>query len=315
MDDRSGPKMYEISGNLVTPTLITKNLPDQFNALPIYGRPKNKTELPEFYKQKMRQFVGYDLNDEEFDKLSKYCSADHLRTGCEVQMPTPFPTFGAYQSPDKMNEKTVVDKAAEKSDHMKLSIHKKLQLRIENDTGNIYCKKLKYRGIRFLPIPAVEDANIPIVTIGKPLEPGKELLFRVRLYRPYLQTPRLQKKQSRRSVFSCDLLCVGRQPLSVIRDRIVCVNDVGLRLDVSDNPDRVPEADAKTLFPSGFLFINNVFYVDSRPGCFDRSVEIRTWAARRGIGQFPVKDMCTVQLQDIPLRLGHPEVYHTKYSM
>jgi hypothetical protein len=68
-----GPSFYYVKGNLVTPPVICKNLPDQFRSLPIYGRPERRSELPEFFHNKIREFVGYDLNDEEFAKLSKYC--------------------------------------------------------------------------------------------------------------------------------------------------------------------------------------------------------------------------------------------------
>lgn len=62
------------------------------------------------------------------------------------------------------------------------------------------------------------------------------------------------------------------------------------------------------VFPSGFLFINNVFYVDTRPGCVDHAAGLRDWAKRRGVGDFPSKDMCTTTLEDMVLRLGFPEV-------
>lgn len=62
------------------------------------------------------------------------------------------------------------------------------------------------------------------------------------------------------------------------------------------------------VFPSGFLFINNVFYVDMRKGCVDQSEIIREWASKRGLGDFPHRDMGQVSLDEIVVRLGHPEV-------
>jgi hypothetical protein len=64
----------------------------------------------------------------------------------------------------------------------------------------------------------------------------------------------------------------------------------------------------QTVFPSGFLFINNVFYVDGRAGCRDTSAVVREWAAARGLGNFVCKDMHAVRFRDLVLRLGHPEV-------
>ena len=61
------------------------------------------------------------------------------------------------------------------------------------------------------------------------------------------------------------------------------------------------------MFPSGFLFINNVFYVDTRPGCKDNSKSIREWAQGRNLGEFIHRDM-DITLEDMLVKLGHPEV-------
>lgn len=62
------------------------------------------------------------------------------------------------------------------------------------------------------------------------------------------------------------------------------------------------------MFPSGFLFINNVFYVDSREGCVDHSAGLRRWARARGLGAFPARDLAAARLQQLTLKLGHPDV-------
>lgn len=69
----TGPQMYQARGNLVTRPIITKNLPKVFQYLPIYGKPAPNTSLDEFYTNKVRDFVGFDLNDEEFEDLENYC--------------------------------------------------------------------------------------------------------------------------------------------------------------------------------------------------------------------------------------------------
>lgn len=61
------------------------------------------------------------------------------------------------------------------------------------------------------------------------------------------------------------------------------------------------------MFPSGFLFINNTFYVDVRKGCKDNSKPIREWAQKRQMGVFPHRDM-ELTLDQLPIKLGHPEV-------
>lgn len=68
-----GPKIYNIKGNLVTPPIIANNLPKIFNYLPVFGKPKSKDDLEKFYSNKIREFVGFDMNDEQFDKLAEMC--------------------------------------------------------------------------------------------------------------------------------------------------------------------------------------------------------------------------------------------------
>lgn len=68
-----GPKFYPVKGNIVTAPIITKNLPEAFSPLPISGRPESKDHLEQYLDQKIRDYVGGDLSEEDFAKLSKYC--------------------------------------------------------------------------------------------------------------------------------------------------------------------------------------------------------------------------------------------------
>lgn len=68
-----GPKWYNVVGNIVTPPIISKNLPEAFKFMPVHGVPKKGTDLDDFYKMKVREFVGCDLGDDEFNKLASYC--------------------------------------------------------------------------------------------------------------------------------------------------------------------------------------------------------------------------------------------------
>ncbi|CAH0718068.1 unnamed protein product, partial [Brenthis ino] len=292
-----GPKLYPVRGNIVTPLLITKNLPQAFRFMPIYGRPKTKKDLEKFQRSKVREFVGCDLNDEEFNNLVNFCSPSHLKMGTELTLSTNYPTQGPL--PGKTLSDLQKNGIAEN-----LCIVKKLKLRLEKDTGNQYTRQLKYRGVRCFPT-INEDDNYKIAI--PPLEPGKDLIFRVRVYRPFFCSGK-ERNNTRHSILSHDIVLLGRQKLTVLRDRIVCANDVGMRIDVSENPDELPPTSAKEMFPSGFLFINNTFYVDVRKGCKDNSKPIREWAQKRQMGQFPHRDM-ELTLDQLPIKLGHPEVY------
>lgn len=69
----TGPSLYPVKGKIVTPTLITKNLPELFKFLPIFGCPDSKAEAENFYEKKVQEFVGCGINDEDFKKLSYFC--------------------------------------------------------------------------------------------------------------------------------------------------------------------------------------------------------------------------------------------------
>ncbi|CAH2049008.1 unnamed protein product, partial [Iphiclides podalirius] len=76
-----------------------------------------------------------------------------------------------------------------------------------------------------------------------PLEPGKDLLFRIRFYRPFFHGK--ERHNSRHSVFSRDVVAPGCWELQELRDRVVCPNDADLRLDVSPAPHDAPETTSK----------------------------------------------------------------------
>ncbi|XP_063627093.1 snRNA-activating protein complex subunit 3 isoform X1 [Cydia splendana] len=292
-----GPKIYNVKGNLVTPPIIAKNLPDIFNVLPIFGRAGSKEDIEDFYSRKIREFVGCDLNDEQFKNLANDCSPDLLRTGSELRMPTSVPTLSVFSEEEnrEYNEQ-----------HSNLCVVRKHRLRMASDSNASYQRKLKYRGTRLMPLAQAEDGE----EAPEPdLEPGRDIIYVVRIYRPFPYNIKEKHVSSRHSVFSRCIVLAGRQPLSALRDRVVCANDVGMRVDVSAAPHQQPAAAAKDLFPSGFLFINNVFYVDARPGCSDRSAGLRAWARARGLGDFQTKDLHSTKLDDLIVRLGHPEVY------
>ncbi|XP_052742357.1 uncharacterized protein LOC112051274 [Bicyclus anynana] len=292
-----GPKIYQVKGNIVTPPIITKNLTEAFKFLPIFGTPKNTADLDEFQTAKVREYVGCDLSDEDFSKLAKFCSPHHLKTGNELKMSSRNPT----QEPLPDHIISTLE-AADFDGNLRLV--KKLKLRVDKDDRHLYAKRLKYRGMKLLPLPQNEDYKISL----SPLEPGKDLVFRVRVYRPFYCSNR-DRHNTRHSVFSNDIVLLGRQKLTALRDRLVCPNDLSMRVDVSQNPEDQPETTAKDLFPSGFLFINNVFYVDTREGCKDLSAPIRQWARQRKLGDFPHHDMVQVSLDQLLVKLGHPEVY------
>lgn len=68
-----GPTFYNVTGNIVTNPVISKNLPKIFESLPVTGKPSSNEDVGEFLDAKLKAFVGPDIVDEEYEELSKYC--------------------------------------------------------------------------------------------------------------------------------------------------------------------------------------------------------------------------------------------------
>lgn len=308
----NGPFFYNVQGNVVTEPIITKNLPKVFKPLGIFGKPKSGSDVADFQNRKLKEFVGLGLGDEEYDELAKYCDPSHLRTGKEMKMDTTHPVQWVMSSTwmeKKMKESTV------DINTLNLRTLKRRMSTYMRDNSGVISKRLKYRSLRLLSLHQTSEDD-PVVSTEEPdLMPGEDMLFRVRIYRPFFFNACMdgEKRRLHRQTLLCDLVVCGRQPLSCLRDAVVCSNDAEMRCDVAGAPIppdmSMPMPNAKEVFPSGFLFINNVFYVDTREGCVDYSAPIREWAQNKGLGSFPHRDMCSTTLDQIVLKLGHPEVY------
>jgi len=105
---------------------------------------------------------------------------------------------------------------------------------------------------------------------------------------------------------------LGHLPLTALRDKISCQGDWSVMKDLSDTPDALPNELAKDKNPSGFFYINGVFYNDTRNGeMFELSEPIIEWAKRRSdeVGPFTSACMHETRFVDLKLRLGQPYVY------
>ncbi|KAF2885678.1 hypothetical protein ILUMI_20451 [Ignelater luminosus] len=135
----------------------------------------------------------------------------------------------------------------------------------------------------------------------------KEFAVAVRIYHP------ITKKNGRkkRFQFSHELVVLGSNTLADLRDKIQCRSDF-LCLEVKDptlDIDYSPSS--KDVYPSGFIFIDNVFYNDMRhKNAIDYSKVIRTWAAEEStIAPLSTGNMATTCINDLSPRFGYPYVY------
>jgi hypothetical protein len=81
-----------------------------------------------------------------------------------VQMCSNIPTYGPFPAVEKLTEKRIIDEAAKDSHNVKLCIQKKFQLRVAKDKGNYYAKKLKYRGIRLMPLTSMVRLSLILLS-------------------------------------------------------------------------------------------------------------------------------------------------------
>ncbi|KAI5643945.1 hypothetical protein NE865_04121 [Phthorimaea operculella] len=299
---REGPQWYEVHENIqnISKTIVPTRLPAAFK-LPAIGRPASNSndDLEAFYEQNAKEYFK-DLPEDAYDDAERSVSdcIDKIRSKL-VAVPIVIPVAG-MSNDDMMVMKPKPNLAPEDD----LVINNMLRRRKETDQNHIFIKKMKYRGIRLMPLLKQDEKEEPDM-----LKPREDLLFHVRIYRPFTYSKQKAQFRGRHSVFARDLMLSGRHKLTDLRDSFLCPNDMDMRLDISERINDAPNTTAKDLFPSGFLFINNVFYVDKRNGCRDISSKIREWAAIKGIGKFPCRDMSKVTIQELQLQLGHPEVY------
>ncbi|CAH1796287.1 unnamed protein product [Owenia fusiformis] len=138
-----------------------------------------------------------------------------------------------------------------------------------------------------------------------------EALLRVRVYQPYFPS-------SSRLALEHEYWVLGHQCLTELRDKIRCVADLTIEKleegDFSDNIDVSKEGEptAQEVFPSGFFYIEGVFYNDMRKDdAKDYSKTIMDWAKdpSRGIGPFTSKKMEATTFYDLDLKIGQPYVY------
>ncbi|XP_006811680.1 snRNA-activating protein complex subunit 3-like [Saccoglossus kowalevskii] len=115
-----------------------------------------------------------------------------------------------------------------------------------------------------------------------------------------------------RVVINTEILVLGPQYLTELRDKILCVSDLSVAGEFSETPMLAQDNRAKDVFKSSFFFIENVFYNDMRDEtCTDLSEPIRDWLNDRGFSgpKYSIKKMEECTFNDIDIKIGKPYVY------
>ncbi|KAK5646794.1 hypothetical protein RI129_005258 [Pyrocoelia pectoralis] len=109
--------------------------------------------------------------------------------------------------------------------------------------------------------------------------------------------------------FSQEILVLTSNTLAELRDCIKCYSDEGVCHEIENPSISHPFESSKKKYPSGFLFIDNVFYNDNRHSkSIDYSEVVRKWGAERDI-KMDVGCMASTRIGELSLRFGYPYVY------
>lgn len=148
--------------------------------------------------------------------------------------------------------------------------------------------------------------NIEVMT-----EDGSEFLVTVRVFFPckyHFVTTTSKRNRIKNFRPSHEVVLLGSHTLADLRDKIICTNDIGCSINVDSNFET--DLKPKELYPSGFIFIDNVFYNDFRnENAKDYSETVINWYKDKNITDFKTADMANTKIRDLCPRLGYPYLY------
>lgn len=256
---------------------------------------RKKFDEPKSLEKKDNSYVNYmgeDLNNEDFMLLSEYCSVNNLTVPGEVQK---------CIDPRSMRRKEVNEKTAIPEDvDLQTLLELKKKLQTKNQNGSI-----KYRSEILIQHNEVNSE-------GSFAEPGQDILVYIRVYNPFIHRSHScsVEKLLKISVNSV-IVMLGSQTLAQLRDKITCISDLSISTDISDSPKRnTTGPSAKEVYKSGFFYIEDTFYNDFRDSSnIDYSEVIRKWAETRNLGPFRTASMDSVRIDSLSVKFGFPWVY------
>lgn len=122
------------------------------------------------------------------------------------------------------------------------------------------------------------------------------MVLTVRIYNPF---PYPIKKLNTSYNLKCalEIAILSSQTISELKDKIACVNNEVVCTELHNLEDEplIKAKNPKDIYPSSFMFIENVFYNDYRhKDATDTSEVIRKWAKEKKIGDLKTEDMCKV---------------------
>ncbi|CAL7943083.1 unnamed protein product [Xylocopa violacea] len=237
--------------------------------------------------------MGVQLDEEEMSMLTSYCSVDNLTM--EGELPK-------MANNRKMRKKGTFD--PREPEDIDLKTIQNLRQRLKQDEKRL---PYKYQSELFINYPKNEETHkVRII-------PGQDIFVFVRVYRPFTHRPKIAPKKELDSLLHLShvFAVLGSQTLAQLRDKISCIADHSISKECSENLDNAIGPMAKDVYKSGFFFIEDTFYNDTRdPANIDYSKVIREWARRRPkLGPFKTAIMEECRIDSLCLRFGFPWVY------
>lgn len=236
--------------------------------------------------------MGVQLGEEEMSMLATYCSIDNLTV--EGEMPK-------FKDCRKLRKKDTFGPTEPPDLDLQTIQNLKRRLKKDNKQQSFY----KYQSELFINYRDKEMGD-QMVT------PGQDILVYVRTYHPFTQRQKNPLKQCvsiRR--LNTIIAVLGSQTLAHLRDKISCIADCTISKECSEDLNNAIGPMAKDEYKSGFFFIEDTFYNDTRcPENLDYSAVIIEWAKRRSnLGPFKIAKMEECRIDSLFLRFGFPWVY------
>lgn len=239
--------------------------------------------------------MGVQLGKEEMCMLATYCSIDNLTV--EGEMPK-------ISNNRKMRKKQIFE--PQEPPNVNLQTLQNLRRRLKQENKRFSYKYQSELFINYEKKAEAEENDEPVI-------PTQDILVSVRIYHPFSQRARNTPKTKCGSLLRLDNVTavLGSQTLAHLRDKISCMADYSIVKECSKNLDNAIGPMAKDVYKSGFFFIEDTFYNDTRhPSNIDYSKVIIDWAQRRPkLGPFKTAVMENCRIDSLFLRFGFPWVY------
>ncbi|XP_003425540.1 snRNA-activating protein complex subunit 3 isoform X1 [Nasonia vitripennis] len=232
-----------------------------------------------------------NVSEEMYELLNSHCSIDHLTVDGELNKMSK----SSYEWCKDPADPSILDS-------IQLKTVKNTMRRNQLKNHQVHAKYRSEKPIIYKP-SALPHSN------GS-LTPEKDILVFVRVYVPFTSRHKQSTGALGKLCLDSVIALYGSQTLDKLRDKIMCISDYSVSVDLSDAPVRKKTQNAKEVYKSGFFFIEDTFYNDCRdPNNKDNSQTIREWAESRNFGTYKVAKMEDTKIESLTLRFGFPWVY------